>query len=204
MSLPETLTSLGSYAFWACDNLPNITLPSSLTTIHGGTFFQCVGLSDVTLPKNLTTIETYAFKTCSSLRLLTLPDKITSVASDAFDSGLQLTCENGTLTDTTLTSAGISHGRTNHFYYTENTDGSCVITGYWGDSTEPIIPADLFGHTVVGIAREAFSNNTAITSITIPSTVKSIGYWAFDGCTNLQNVYAADVASWVAIDFDYE
>ena len=29
------------------------------------------------------------------------------------------------LTDTTLTKAGISHGRTNHFYYTENEDGTC-------------------------------------------------------------------------------
>ena len=30
------------------------------------------------------------------------------------------------LTDTTLTKAGISHGRTNHFYYTENEDGTCT------------------------------------------------------------------------------
>ena len=43
-------------------------------------------------------------------------------------------------------------------------------------------------YQVTGIAANAFSNNTRITSITIPETVRTIGSNSFAGCTNLKTV----------------
>ena len=67
-----------------------------------------------------------------------------------------------------------------------------MITGYDVDEggTDVVIPAAWTdGTKVTGIAAGAFAYNTSITSVVIPSTVKSIGYGAFDGCYALANVY---------------
>ena len=66
------------------------------------------------------------------------------------------------------------------------------ITGYDVDEggTDVVIPAAWTdGTKVTSIAAGAFAYNTSITSVVIPSTVKSIGYGAFDGCYALANVY---------------
>ncbi len=58
-----------------------------------------------------------------------------------------------------------------------------------GNVTIPnsIKPGDGKTYSVIGIAGEAFKNCSA-TSITIPSTVESIGNNAFEGCTKLKNL----------------
>jgi hypothetical protein len=59
-------------------------------------------------------------------------------------------------------------------------------------SGDVVIPAtftyDGVKYTVTEISENAFSENTKVTSVTIPSTVRSIGYHAFGGCTNLKSV----------------
>ncbi len=51
------------------------------------------------------------------------------------------------------------------------------------------------------IAADAFKDNTAITSITIPNSVTSIGDNAFYGCSGLTAVHISDLAAWCRIDF---
>ena len=55
------------------------------------------------------------------------------------------------------------------------------------------IPSTLDDKAVVSLANEAFKSATSITGITIPSTVKEIGLWAFSGCTSLSNVNLGNV-----------
>ena len=50
------------------------------------------------------------------------------------------------------------------------------------------IPYTYNGRPVVGIADEAFTGNTSIISVTLPDTVRSIGYHAFSDCTSLEDV----------------
>lgn len=54
------------------------------------------------------------------------------------------------------------------------------------------IPSELnYGgqkYTVTSIDNYAFENNTALTSVTIPSSVIGIGSWVFNGCSNLANI----------------
>lgn len=47
-------------------------------------------------------------------------------------------------------------------------------------------------YQVTGIAANAFSNNSKITSITIPETVRTIGSNAFSGCVNLKTVVLSE------------
>ena len=71
--------------------------------------------------------------------------------------------------------------------YVSNGDGTCYISGIGTcESTELKIPAySPSGDKVTKIGTSAFINNTQLLSISIPSTVKSIGTGAFRGCANL-------------------
>ncbi len=68
-----------------------------------------------------------------------------------------------------------------------------TITGYTGEDTNVVIPAAIDGVTVKSIDASAFdtdrSNTGGIKNIVIPSTVKSIGAYAFDGQSDLENLY---------------
>ena len=68
------------------------------------------------------------------------------------------------------------------------TDGKATLTAYRGNAAEVRIPATLDGYPVVAIADKAFENNTALSSVVIPSGVKEIGWFAFSGCVFLTDV----------------
>ena len=55
-TIPESVTSIGDYAFKDCSGINSITLPSNLTTIGNSAFSDCSSLQGLTLPNNLTTI----------------------------------------------------------------------------------------------------------------------------------------------------
>ena len=57
------------------------------------------------------------------------------------------------------------------------------------------IPSTLDGKTVISIGNEAFKSATGITGITIPSSVKEIGYKAFENCTNLNKVDLGNITT---------
>lgn len=55
-------------------------------------------------------------------------------------------------------------------------------------ATNVVIPSTIGGTTITGIGSRAFSNQSQISQITIPSSVTSIGNSAFSGCTSLSQV----------------
>ena len=46
-TIPNSVTSIGNYAFWGCSGLTSITIPDSVTSIGGVAFDGCTGLKDV-------------------------------------------------------------------------------------------------------------------------------------------------------------
>ncbi len=90
-------------------------------------------------------------------------------------------------------------------------DGGAVITGYTGKDTYLVIPSHIDGYAVIGIGESAFAYskiNTVIisegiktvdwfafyachslTSVTLPRSIESIGYSAFDGASSSFTVY---------------
>nr|AGS53204.1 cell surface protein [uncultured bacterium contig00093] len=85
LTLPSTLTSIGTFAFSSCRGLTSLTLPEGLTRIGNYAFLDCRGLTSLTLPSTLTSIGTQAFGDCSGLTgTLTIPEGVTSIGSSAF------------------------------------------------------------------------------------------------------------------------
>lgn len=74
------------------------------------------------------------------------------------------------------------------FNYSLNGENQAVITGYQGTAVNVFIPETLDGYPVVGIAQNAFKNNTRIKSVSIADSVETIGRSAFSGCTALERV----------------
>ena len=75
ITLPDTVTTLGSYSFQGCLELTSITLPDSLTNIKGCAFKDCDKLTSITIPRGVKKIGFEAFLDCRGLTSITLPDK---------------------------------------------------------------------------------------------------------------------------------
>ena len=82
--IPNSLTSIGQYAFDGCTSLTNITIPDSVTSIGDSAFEGCTSLTSITIPDSVTSIGYCAFCGCTRLTNITLPDSLTSIGDDVF------------------------------------------------------------------------------------------------------------------------
>ncbi len=68
-------------------------------------------------------------------------------------------------------------------------DGGALILSYTGTDTAVTIPQKTpEGDSIIAIADRAFENNLKLTSVTIPSGIRQIGWFAFSGCIALSEV----------------
>ena len=84
VSIPDSVTSIGSGAFWGCFGLTSVTIPNSVTSIGDSAFYNCTGLTSVTIPNSVTSIGDSAFYNCTGLTSVTIPDSVTSIGDWAF------------------------------------------------------------------------------------------------------------------------
>ena len=71
VTIPNSVTTIESSAFYGCSGLTSVTLPNSVTTIESSAFYGCSGLTSVTIGNSVTTIGDYAFYDCSDLTSIT-------------------------------------------------------------------------------------------------------------------------------------
>ena len=67
LSLPTSVTSIGSYAFSDCKDLTKLEIPDSVTYIGNSAFSGCQSLTHVTVPESVTEIGIFAFFNCTNL-----------------------------------------------------------------------------------------------------------------------------------------
>ena len=184
-----------------CTGLTSITIPNSVTSIGDYTFYYCSGLTSVTIGNSVTSIGDYTFYYCSGLTSVTIGNSVTSIGESAFYDCVNLkTVINGS-------TLSISKGSSNNgyvAYYADNVinapngsiegdfvydvvSGKNTLVAYLGKDKALTLPANYKGEDYV-IGENAFSGNTSITSIEIPSSVTSIGDSAFYDCVNLKTV----------------
>ena len=158
ISLPSSLTSIGTRAFQNCNNasLTSITIPANVETIGDYAFSVCSKLTSVTIPDKVTFIGSNAFASCSGLTSITIPDNVETIGNNAFNkcSGLQ--------------SATIGNGVTSI--------GESTFNGCTSMTTLTI------GSSVETIGISAFEGCTQLGSVAIPNSVTSIGKYAFIAC----------------------
>ncbi|MBQ7580946.1 MAG: leucine-rich repeat domain-containing protein, partial [Clostridia bacterium] len=90
-TVPDGITSIGYAAFWKCTALTSTELPDSVETIGSTTFKDCTALTSVTLPDNMKTISEGMFMGCSALTEITLPDSLETIGGNSFRDCTSLT-----------------------------------------------------------------------------------------------------------------
>ena len=178
ITIPDSVTSIGSYAFYNYVNLTSITIPDSVISIGSYSFYGCSSLTSITIPDSVTSIGSYAFYSCSSLTSITIPDSVATIGSSAFSG-----CSS--LITITIPSAITSIGKS-VFYACSNL-------------TSITIP-----DSVTSIGSYAFYSCSSLTSITIPDSVTTIGSHAFEKCSGLNAVHASSLLYWLGIKFEGE
>ena len=161
-TVPNSVTSIGEYAFCGCSSLESVTIPDSVTSIGSSAFEGCSSLASVTIPDSVTGIGEGAFDGCSSLASVTIPDSVTSIGSSVFSG-----CSS--LTSVTIPDSVTSIGH--YAFYNCSSLASVTIPD-----------------SVTSIEEGVFYNCSSLASVTIPNSVTSIGGYAFYGCSSLASV----------------
>ena len=89
--IPDSVTSIGDYAFSYCKSLAGIVIPDSVTSIGDAVFYCCYELADITIGNGVTYFGQLAFSWCTSLTELVIPGSVTYISSQAFSSSYNLT-----------------------------------------------------------------------------------------------------------------
>ena len=84
LTIPNSVTSIGNYAFYYYRNLTSVTIPNSVTSIGVEAFYNCEGLTSLTIPNSVTSIGEGAFHGCGGLTSLTIPNSVTSIGAHTF------------------------------------------------------------------------------------------------------------------------
>ena len=177
IEIPETVTSIGTWAFQGCTSLTSVNYLGTIENWCNISFSDHSAnplsyaeklyingelVEEIVIPSTFTKIKDYAFLGCNSLTSVTIPDSVTSIGGYAFSG-----CSS--LTSVTIGNSVTSIGN-NAFY---NCDSLTSIT----------IP-----DSVTSIGDYAFSNCDSLTSVTIPNSVINIGIDAFCNCTQLKYI----------------
>ena len=199
INIPEGVTSIENGAFEGCNSLKSIDIPSSVTSIGSYAFSECSSLKDISILNSVTRIGSYAFSGCSSLESIDIPSSVTSIGSYAFEGcsslgsinipeGVTSIEDRAFLGCSSLESINVDIN--NKKYVSEdgilfNKEKTEIIKYPEGknDKREYIIPS-----TVISIGSYAFSGCSSLESINIPEGVTSIEYSVFSGCSSLESI----------------
>lgn len=82
--LPDSIQTIGIWAFKNCKDLGSVGLPEGLTTISSGAFSGCERIRELELPTTLTSIGSKAFQLCRNLSKVIIPDGVKAIGDEAF------------------------------------------------------------------------------------------------------------------------
>ena len=246
ITIPSSVTSIGNFAFSGCSALTSVTIPSSVTEILSGAFADCTSLNYITFESGcqLAKIEDGVFERCSNLGSITIPEGVKTIGDKAFQNCSDLASI--TIPASVTAIAGWAFRGCKHLssiYYEGDVAGWLEINdlealmGYTnygepnfsktlyidGKKTEDLVITDgvvyikpeAFSHctsltsvsicsSVTSIGGRAFQNCSNLTSVLIPNSVTSIGSYAFSGCRNLTSItFQGTKGQWEAISKDF-
>ncbi len=190
LTIPDCVTSIGDYAFYASTKLESLTLGSSLTSIGVRAFAYCRGFERLVIPASLTKIHDFAFYGCYIAEVYNKSALKISSGSSSFGYVANYAENVYTPVDGESHIVYLDNGYV--FYFEEHynlgeRDDYIYLVGYHGDDTDLVLPDSYYGSNY-DIWEYAFYDRDDITSVTVSAGVKCIGSEAFYHCSALTKV----------------
>ncbi len=91
ITISESTSVIGERAFGDCSSLTSVSIPNSISEIGSGAFQCCSGLTSVTIPNSVTRINGWIFNGCSKLTSIIIPNSVTEISYSAFENCSGLT-----------------------------------------------------------------------------------------------------------------
>jgi len=207
-TIPDTVTTIGAYAFQGCENLKSISIPEGVKQIDMHAFEECKKLSSITIPNSVTSISESLFENCTNLERVVIGDGLETIPANCFlnCSGLNTItigknvkrinsdafgkCEyiktiyyNNSLENWPLITFENMYSNPLTLSYTDKVFYTKNEDGKYVKSEGLTIPEG-----TTEIKNGAFMNNASIKEIIIPDSVITIQPNAFENCTNLEKV----------------
>lgn len=174
--IPNSVTSIGDYAFSRWNGLISVSIPNSVTSIGYDAFGGCSKMTTVNIPSSITSIGSYAFISCNSLTSVHISDlnawcKISfqGDSSNPLQYANHLFLNGSEIKDLVIPDSFTSIGQ----YAFKGCDGLKSLT---------------IGNNVTSIGKDAFAFCNGLTSLHIPNSVTTIGESSFEGCTSLSSI----------------
>ena len=220
VTIPASVTSIGNSAFYGCSALRSVTIPASVTSIGDYAFEGCDLLptdengiqyesqekkvlikapaslaGEFTIPASVKFVHSEAFLVCSRLTSVEIPSSVTSIGNSVFRGCSSLTSVEIPASVTSIGNeafAGcnalvitVSSGNTSY----ASVEGVLFNKAFTKLVSAPSVKGDYsIPSSVTSIGDWAFAYCSSLTSVTIPASVTSIGNRAFEECSSLSSV----------------
>lgn len=188
----DGITQLGDALFFSLFHLKKVTLAPSIQIIKSGTFNCCYELAEIVLSEQLIEIGKLAFNQCQALESIVFPNGLRSIQESAFSkSGLLEIIIPPSVDEIgiyafncpSLVKIKVEDG---NLKYDSRDDSNALIetasNTLLAGSLNTVIPSSI--NKIGDFAYEG----RKITSLTIPSSVKAIGKYAFCECEDLNMI----------------
>jgi hypothetical protein len=174
VTLPDTLKTIGKYAFEGCLQFDTIYLQEGLYSLDDGCFCHST-LKEITIPASVKTIGVGAFSACYALERINVNEENVDFVSV---NGVLLTANRLTLLNyPSASQEKIYYAPQSILSINPEAFESCVYL------EKLILPDGL-----VCIGNHTFANCKLLNQISMPKTITWIGDRAFYGCTMLENI----------------
>lgn len=185
VSIPQSVTNIGEYAFSGC-NLTEVIVPESVKTIGNGAFYGCHSLAEVIIPESVKTIGNAAFENCYSLNHIEIPDSVLSIGDEAFaESAIRQI----------VIPDSVTYLGKGSFLYCESLTSATIGSGV-KDILGMEDSSDSYGYGT-------FQNCPNLTTIKIKKGVKTIEGYAFRGIKSIPDIYfEGSEEEWKEISID--
>lgn len=224
LSIPGSVSKIGSSAFEDCTGLTSVTLSYGNTFISGSAFEGCTGLKELTIPGSVNFIGINAFKNCRNLLSIVseieYPSSIDKCVFEGIPSSSVLQVPRGTklvyrstagwdqfanIVEVGVGNVDFSVGGIN---YRKTSANEVEVASADDGKTEIILPESIVNggvtYYVTAIGERAFDGRSDISYLYIPSSITSIGEYAFIDCGSNIKVEIPDIEAWCKVKLGNE